>query len=404
MEDEEWKALQNSIIEGMDLSKQMSDEEIKEVIDEEILKKAKGRQLSLEEKKCLRREVFHAIRRLGILQEILADSEITEIMVNGTAPVFVEKKGKIKQLLLRFDSPDKLSQVIQQIVSEANRVVNEASPIVDARLKDGSRVNVVLAPVAINGPILTIRRFPEKAMTMDRLIEMGAINREISDFLEKQVKAGCNILVSGGTGCGKTTFLNVLSGFIPKEERVITIEDSAELMLQELPNLVRLEARNANVEGCKEITIRDLLKTSLRMRPDRIIIGEVRGKEAVDMLQSVNVGHSAMTTVHANSARDVISRLETMVLMGMELPVAAIRRQIAAGFDLMIHLGRIRDGSRRLLEIAEPIVAKNGEIEVNTLYQFKEIKTEQQGHVLGNWIKTGEITNDKKLRAAGIVK
>lgn len=404
MECEELKLLQENIIDGMDLSKQMSDEEIKEMIDREILQKSKGRQLSLEEKKRLRKEIFYDIRKLGILQELLSDPEITEIMVNGTEPVFVERRGKIEQHSLQFDSAEKLGQVIQQIVSEVNRVVNEASPIVDARLEDGSRVNVVLAPVAINGPILTIRRFPEKVITMEQLIDMGSVSREIGAFLEKQVKAGCNILVSGGTGCGKTTFLNVLSGFIPKEERVITIEDSAELMLQGLPNLVRLETRNANVEGCKEITIRDLLKTSLRMRPDRIIVGEVRGREAVDMLQSVNVGHNAMTTVHANSVRDVISRLETMVLMGMELPISAIRRQIASGFDLMIHLGRIRDGSRRLLEIAEPVLTAEGEIKMNTLYKFRELKTEKQGLVLGEWIKTGEPVNAEKIKTAGFDK
>lgn len=398
MDSEELKLLQESIITDMDLSKQMNDEEIKEEIDSKILQRTKGRQLNLEEKKHLRKEIFHAIRRLGILQDLLSDPEITEIMVNGTEPVFVERRGKIEQCSLQFDSVDKLGQVIQQIVSEVNRVVNEASPIVDARLQDGSRVNVVLAPVAINGPILTIRRFPEQAITMEQLIAMGSISREIGIFLEKRVKAGCNILVSGGTGCGKTTFLNILSEFIPKEERVITIEDSAELMLQGIPNLVRLETRNANVEGCKEITIRDLLKTSLRMRPDRIIVGEVRGKEAVDMLQSVNVGHNAMTTVHANSARDVISRLETMVLMGMELPVSAIRRQIAFGFDLMIHLGRSRDGSRRLLEIAEPVLTADGEIEMNTLYKFKESK--EKGVILGEWVKTGELINAEKLKTA----
>lgn len=394
--------LQEAIIASMDLSKEMSDEEIKEIIDGKILEAGKTHPLDLEDKKYLRREIFFAIRKLGILQELLLDPDITEIMVNGTDPVFVEKEGKLLQLSLRFDSKEKLGQVIQQIAADGNKVVNESSPIADTRLQDGSRVNVVLAPVAINGPILTIRRFPERTMTMEKLIGMGALDDKVAVFLETAVKAGYNILVSGGTGCGKTTMLNVLSGFIPSCERVISIEDSAELMLQGLPNLVRLEARNANVEGGKEITIRDLLKTSLRMRPDRIIVGEVRGKEAIDMLQSMNVGHNAMTTVHANSTKDVVSRLETMVLMGMELPVGAIRRQIASGFDLMIHLGRVRDGSRKLLEIAEPYIDNSGEIEMNSLFRFRETGLEKERSVLGEWEKTGESIHVEKLMAAGL--
>lgn len=391
-----------NVISRLDLSKSMSDEEIKEQIDAEILRKRKGMPLSLEERTQIRQDIFFAIRRFGILQELLQDSQISEIMVNGTAPVFVEKQGKLEQLTLRFESEEKLKQVIQQMVSEANRVVNDASPIVDVRLKDGSRVNVVLSPVAINGPILTIRRFPEEAITMERLISMHSISREIAGFLAEQVREGRNILVCGGTGCGKTTFLNALSGFIPKEERVITIEDSAELQLCNQPNLVRLETRNANVEGCKEITIRELLKTSLRMRPDRIIVGEVRGKEAIDMLQSVNVGHSAMTTVHANSVRDVISRLETMVLMGIELPVSAIRRQIASGFDLLIHLGRGRDGSRRLLEIANPAIGNEGKVEIKTLYRFLEEQQDSDGRVSGRWIKYEERFDDQKSDSSPI--
>lgn len=385
--------LKERIIGNLDLSKHMSDEEIRELIDGEILRQKKCLPLSPKERMQMSRDIFYAIRRFGILQELLQDSAITEIMVNGTAPVFVEKEGKLMQLPLWFETKEQLKQVIQQMVSEANRVVNEASPIVDVRLKDGSRVNVVLSPVAVNGPILTIRRFPKESITMEQLIAIHSVSEEIAVFLKKQVEAGKNILVCGGTGCGKTTFLNVLSGFIPEEERVITIEDSAELQLRNLPNLVRLETRNANVDGCKEITIRDLLKTSLRMRPDRIIVGEVRGKEAVDMLQSVNVGHSAMTTVHANSVRDVISRLETMVLMGMELPVSAIRRQIASGFDLMIHLGRLKDGSRRLLEIASPQMDKNGEITLITLYRLQGTEEQGDGRVVGKWVKENEVFN-----------
>ncbi|MBQ2936085.1 MAG: CpaF family protein [Lachnospiraceae bacterium] len=389
-------SIKEKIIRNLDLSKHMSDEEIRDLIDGEILRHRKSLLLSPKERIQLSRDIFYNIRRYGILQELLQDSQITEIMVNGTEPVFVEKKGKLIQLSIRFESQEMLKQVIQQMVSEANRVVNEAAPIVDVRLKDGSRVNVVLSPVAINGPILTIRRFPEEAITMQQLIAMNSVSKEIALFLQKQVEAGKNILVCGGTGCGKTTFLNVLSGFIPEEERVITIEDSAELQLHNKPNLVRLETRNANVEGCREITIRDLLKTSLRMRPDRIIVGEVRGKEAVDMLQSVNVGHSAMTTVHANSVRDVISRLETMVLMGMELPISAIRRQIASGFDLMIHLGRLKDGSRRLLEIASPqLTDENGEILIKSLYRLQIAEESMEGRIMGRWVKENEISDDE---------
>ena len=402
--DHELSKLQESIIARMDLSRQMSDEEIREAIDEEILQESRTRNLDLKIKTALRKEIYYAIRQLGILQDLINAPDITEIMVNGTEPVFVEKQGKIEQLDLRFESKEKLNHVIQQIAADCNRVINEASPIVDARLKDGSRVNAVLSPVALNGPILTIRRFPQKAITMEQLVEMGSINEEAAAFLEQLVKAGYNILVSGGTGSGKTTFLNILSGFIPKDQRVITIEDSAELQLQDIPNLVRLETRNANVEGCREITSRDLIKTSLRMRPDRIIVGEVRGREAVDMLQSVNVGHCGMTTVHANSVRDVISRLETMVLMGMELPLSAIKKQIVSGFDIMIHLGRVRDGSRHVMEIAEPVSAKDGEVQIHTLYRFRELGEDTGGRVRGELLKTGELNDVEKLKAAGLAK
>lgn len=397
-------AVKEKIIEKMDLSRQMTEEEIKEKIDEEILAESKTGCLEIDERRQLRQEIFDSIRRLGILQELIEDQEITEIMVNGIQPVFVEKKGRLTRLDIRFESLEKLNHVIQQIAADCNRVVNEASPIVDARLKNGSRVNVVLAPVALNGPVLTIRRFPDKPITMEKLIELGTVNKSISSFLNNMVKAGYNILVSGGTGSGKTTFLNVLSGFIPKDQRVITIEDSAELQLREIDNLVSLETRNANVEGCKEITIRDLIKTSLRMRPDRIIVGEVRGKEAVDMLQSLNVGHWGMTTLHANSVRDVISRLETMVLMGMELPMEAIRRQIVSGFDLMIHLGRLRDGSRKVLEIAEPVGISEENVKLKTLFKFQETGEAEDGKVEGNFIFMGGLEHEEKLKAAGIHK
>lgn len=375
--------LQDTILGKLDLSKQMTEDEIKELIDEQIRQESKKRYLEVSTREQLRKNIFHAIRQLGILQELIEDPEITEIMVNGTSGIFIEKEGRLKKLDICFDSGEKLKQVIWQITAGCNRVVNESSPIVDARLPDGARVNVVLDPVAINGPILTIRRFPDKPITMDKLLALGSLTEGCKEWLKVQVEEGSNILVSGGTGSGKTTFLNVLSQFIPQTERVITIEDSAELQLTGISNLVSLETRNANVEGCREITIRDLIKASLRMRPDRIIVGEVRGKEAVDMLQSVNVGHSAMTTVHANSVRDVVSRLETMVLMGMEMPISAIRRQIASGFDLMIQLGRLKDGSRRVLEIAKPIGFVEGEIHMKTIYRFESEGMNESGKITG---------------------
>lgn len=395
------RSLQEMIIGRLDLSKEMTEEEIRELIDEQIRQESKKRNLEVMAREQLRREIFHSIRQLGILQELIENPEITEIMVNGVSGIFIEKDGRLRKLEINFDSKEKLRQVIWQITAGCNRVVNESSPIVDARLPDGARVNVVLDPVAINGPILTIRRFPPKPITMGQLLSMETLTMECRDQLKELVEAGCNILVSGGTGSGKTTFLNVLSGFIPETERVITIEDSAELQIRNIPNLVSLETRNVNVEGCKEITIRDLIKASLRMRPDRIIVGEVRGKEAVDMLQSVNVGHSAMTTVHANSVRDVVSRLETMVLMGMEMPLSAIRKQIASGFGLMIHLGRLKDGSRRILEIAEPVGFAEGEVVMRTIYQFERMGISEDGKIQGELRKVGEMEHVEKFWPSG---
>lgn len=393
--------IQEEIIGRMDLTRHLGDDEMRELIDSEILREGKRRHLEIATMTGLRKDIYHAIRELGLLQDLIEDKRITEIMVNGTDPIFVERGGKLEQLKVRFDSKEKLCQVIQQIAAGCNRVINEASPIMDARLKDGSRVNAVLDPVALNGPVLTIRRFPESVLTMEDMIAVGSISKEAAVFLSKLVAAGCNILISGGTGSGKTTFLNALSAYIPCEERVITIEDSAELKLQGLPNLVRMETRCASTEGCREITIRDLIKTSLRMRPTRLIVGEVRGQEAIDMLQSVNVGHAGMTTLHANSVRDVVSRLETLVLMGMELPLPAIRRQIAAGFDIMIHLGRLRDGSRHVLEIAEPVMGSGDEIQMHSLYRYRECG-EENGRVIGELKKTGELLHDEKLLLAGI--
>ncbi len=396
------KQIRDRILSEMDYSRQLLDEEVLDQIDEEILAAGKRVQISVRDMKRLRQDLFHSIRKLDVLQDLIEDPEITEIMINGMENIFVEKKGRILSLDARFSSAEKLGDVIQQIVSACNRTANELSPIVDARLEDGSRVNVVLPPAAINGPILTIRRFPERPIQMRDLLEYCSISAEIAEFLRDLVRAGYNIFVSGGTGSGKTTFLNALSEYIPETERVITIEDNAELQIRHIPNLVRLEARNANVEGNAEITIRDLMKASLRMRPDRIVVGEVRGSEAIDMIQAMNSGHDgSMSTGHANSAKDMLRRLETMILMGMDIPSAAVRGQLASAIDLLVHLGRLRDHSRRLLEIAEVTGVENSEIIVRTLYRFYETG-EKDGRIQGGWKKEADLQNTEKLRRAGI--
>ncbi len=331
------------------------------------------------------------------------DSSVTEIMINGTEGIFIERGGRVSAYGVKFESREKLEDVIQQIAAGCNRTVNEASPIVDARLENGSRVNVVLSPVALNGPIVTIRRFPEHPIRMEELIAMGALTEEAAEFLSCLVQAKYNIFISGGTGSGKTTFLNALSAYIPKDERIITIEDNAELQIRDIPNLVRLETRNANVEGCKPITIRDLIKSSLRMRPDRIVVGEVRGSEAIDMMQCLNTGHDgSMSTGHANSCKDMLSRMETMILMGMELPLMAIRQQIASGLDIIVHLGRLRDKSRKVLEITEIGNFSGNEINTTVLYAFEEEGEDADGTVRGSLRKRGELKNSGKLTAAGI--
>ncbi|MBQ8327821.1 MAG: CpaF family protein [Lachnospiraceae bacterium] len=391
------KYLREKVMEQLDISRSMEDYEVKEVIDDCIMAMSKEQYINTWEKDRIAKEIFCSIRRLDILQELIEDSEVTEIMVNGTEGIFVERGGCNEKVKVCFQEKEKLEDVIQQIVAKSNRIVNESNPIVDARLENGSRVNVVLAPVAINGPILTIRRFPKNPIDMKRLIEIHSITKEASEFLKKLVIAGYNIFISGGTGSGKTTFLNALSDFVPRDERIITIEDSAELQIQGIDNLVRLETRNANVEGCQEITIRDLIKTSLRMRPDRIIVGEVRGAEAIDMIQALNTGHDgSLSTGHANSAKDMISRLETMILMGMNLPLEAIRRQISSGIDIIIHLGRLRDKSRKVLQIAEVIGYEDGEVVLNSLFEYGE----EEGY--GTLIKCGELTNTQKLIAKGL--
>ncbi len=397
------KQLKAELFQEIDFSREVKDEEIRELIDEKIMETGRGTYIPLAEKKRLGKELFFSIRKLDILQELIEDEEVTEIMVNGPDRVFLEKRGKLYRWENKFESREKLEDVIQQIVAKSNRVVNETSPIVDARLENGSRVNVVLAPIALNGPILTIRRFPDNPLTMKDFIKMGSITKEAADFLKHLVEAGYNIFISGGTGSGKTTFLNVLSGFIPRQERIITIEDSAELQLSDTPNLVSMETRNANVEGCQEITIRDLIKTSLRMRPDRIIVGEVRGGEALDLLQALNTGHDgSLSTGHSNSSRDMLSRLETMVLMGMELPLSAIRRQIASGVDIIVHLGRLRDHTRKVLEIVEVTGFEQGEILTAPLYEFKEEFTKKEEAVKGSLVKTGKLMHRDKLMLAGM--
>lgn len=396
--------LKEAVQERISLLREMTDEEIRELIDQVIIQKGREYGLAYEQKKTLSKELFYAIRKLDILEELTSDPSVTEIMINGIDNIFIERSGRLTQWDKTFESKEKLEDVIQQIVAKCNRTVNEASPIADARLENGARVNIVLAPVALNGPIVTIRKFPEHPIQMKDLLAFGAISEEAVNFLKDLVIAGYNIFISGGTGSGKTTFLNALSDYIPKDERIITIEDSAELQILGVPNLVRMETRNANVEGCEPISIRDLIKSSLRMRPDRIIVGEVRGGEAIDMIQALNTGHDgSLSTGHANSAKDMLSRLETMVMMAMDLPLAAIRGQIASGIDIIVHLGRLRDKSRKVLEIVEVLGYEDDEIKTSILYAFQEDGEDEQGRIKGRLVAKERLYSDAKLRAAGIV-
>lgn len=396
------EGIHGAIMRGIDFSRSVEDREVLALIDEEIIHAKREGNLSLDEMKQMRLELFNSIRRLDVLQELIEDSSVTEIMINGPDHIFIERSGKIVRTDRTFVSMEKLEDVVQQIVSACNRVVNESSPIVDARLGNGDRVNVVLPPVALNGPIVTIRRFPEKPIRMEDLLSLGSVPENIAAFLNCIVRAGYNIFISGGTGSGKTTFLNALSEFIPDGERVITIEDNAELQIRHIENLVRLEARNANVEGCRPIGIRDLIRSALRMRPDRIIVGEVRGSEAIDMIQAMNTGHDgSLSTGHANSARDMLARLETMVLMGMDLPLPAIRGQLASAIDVIIHLGRLRDRSRKLLEICEVTGMENGRITTAPLFRFHE-QDEKDGKIIGVWEQAGELASRDKLTMAGV--
>ncbi|MEE0136113.1 CpaF family protein [Blautia stercoris] len=385
--------LQNQLFEQLNSLWESDDEEILEKIDELLLQEGSNYGLSLNEKANLRKELFRSIRKLDVLQELLEDTSITEIMVNGWDKIFIEREGHLITWNKTFTSSGKLEDVIQQIVARCNRVINTLHPIVDARLENGARVNAVIPPVSVDGPILTIRQFPKEAITMKTLLEKQSITKQVLSFLLPLVKARYTILIGGGTGAGKTTFLNALSAYIPKDERIITIEDNAELQIQGIPNLVRLECRMANIEDSQEITTADLLKTALRMRPDRIIVGEVRS-EASELLQAVNVGsEGSLSTIHANSCADMVSRLETLVLVHLNMPIAAIRRQIVSGFDLFIHLGRLRDKSRKVLEISELDGLKNGEVQLNPIFCYEE----EQGLVFKNHLKHTE-----KLERAGI--
>lgn len=365
--------IKKRILAEIDMTSKMSDEELQAFIKAAAVNDIHEKNVSLKEKLEISRELFNSVRGLDILEDLLADEDITEIMINDYRHIFVEKKGKLFRYDGEFMSEEKLKDVIQNIVGKSNKRVNEATPIADTRLADGSRVNVVLEPISIKGPAVTIRKFSEKAMTVEDLIGFGTFTAEIAEFMKKMVEDRRNIFISGGTGSGKTTLLNVLSNFIPSDERVVTIEDSAELKIRSIENLVSLECRQANVEGENEITIRDLIRTSLRMRPDRIVVGEVRGKEAVDMLQAMNTGHDgSLSTGHANSAADMLTRLETMVLMGEDIPLAAIKKQIASALDVIIHLRRMPDGSRKVVEITKIGGVVNGEIELTPVFVYEE--------------------------------
>ncbi len=397
-------SVRESVIAVLPPGEQLEDDALYEVIDEQIERMTLERYIRLDEKRLIRHEVFNSLRRMDVLQDILDDEDVTEIMVNGPDHIFIEKDGRMKETGLRFEGQARLEDITQQIASSGNRIVNESHPILDARLADGSRVNIVVPPVAIEGPVITIRKFPKEAMTMQKLIEIGAVTDEVSGFLKKLVEARYNIFISGGTGAGKTTFLNILSNFIPQTERVITIEDSAELQIQNVDNLVRLEARNANVEGKNEVTIRDLVKSALRMRPDRIIVGEIRDAAAIDLLTAMNTGHDgSLSTGHANSPADMLNRMETLVLMGLDIPLAAIRQQIASGIDILVHLGRLRDKSRKVLQVDEVGEVIDGKIELYPLYEYEE-EGEEDGRVKGSLKKTkNKLKSVDKCKRAGIV-
>ena len=405
MEESRFVFLRRKLMERLEEYREVKDEEIYQTIDELILQTGLECYIRLSERNELRTELFNSVRRLDILQELLDDDSVTEIMVNGIEGIFLEREGRLKIWEKRFFSRERLEDIAQQIVGKCNRIVNDSSAIVDARLENGARVNIVMPPVALNGPVITIRRFPDRPVSMEQLIEWGTVSHEAAAFLEKLVCAGYNIFISGGTGSGKTTFLNALSSYIPKDERIITIEDNAELQIQGVKNLVRLEARGANAEGEKAVTIRDLIKSSLRMRPDRILIGEVRGSEAIDLLQALNTGHDgSLSTGHANSPEDMLARLETMVLMGLEIPLTAVRRQISSGIDVIVHLGRLRDKTRKVLQILEILgySTQTGEIATQVLYEFEEEGEDDCGVIKGSLIRRNALQRQQKLQRAGL--
>ncbi len=394
-----------SIVGGrLEMGDDINDPALISMIEDVVIEKSAGYCLTLDEKSDISRKVFNSMRRMGILQPLMDDAEITEIMVNGFKDIFIEKNGFIRRIDMSFPDEGNLEDIIQIIVSKVNRSVSEASPIVDARLEDGSRINVVLPPVAINGPILTIRKFPEAPMNMEDLVSLDFISTEAAEFLKTLVRAKYNIFICGGTGSGKTTFLNCLANCIPPEERIVTIEDSAELRLDCIQNIVRLETRNANYEGKGKITIGDLIRTSLRMRPERIIVGEVRGPEALDMLQAMNTGHDgSMSTGHSNSAADILSRLETMVISAAPLPLQAVRQYISSAVEVIVFISRMRDRSRKIIEITEVAGLKEGTIELNPLYVYRESGDTGVAGVNGTLAGTGcALTRVKKLQMAGL--
>lgn len=398
------KEVRNYVTENLPLSK-MSDEDLEDKVEEIVTEKLRNRYCPVEQKVSIVKQVYSSIRGFGLLDSIISDDSITEVMINGADNIFIEKNGKLQKLDKQFESQRRLEDIIQRIVGLAGREVNQANPIVDTRLPDGSRVNVVLPPIALCGPTMTIRKFSKTPMTIERLIQYGSLTQEIADKLELLVRAKYNIFICGGTGSGKTTFLNALSNYIPKDERVITIKDSAELQITGVENLVSLETRNANASGAGQITIRDLIKSSLRMRPERIVVGEVRGGEALDMLQAMNTGHDgSLSTGHANSTRDMLSRLETMVLQGAAgLPLEAIRQQIASAVDIIIHLSRLRDHSRKTMEITEVVGYENGQIILNPLYVFEEDEKSTLEKVHGSLKRTkNPMVHTFKLQLTGI--
>ncbi len=399
-----YKALVKQVRYEVGMFDEMTDQEVESLIEDVLNRTCQQSYISVSKRVQYKRRIFNALRRLDILQPLVDDQSITEIMINGDQEIFIEREGEVSQLDYSFDSVDQLENVIQMIVSKVNRVVNEQSPICDARLEDGSRINVVLPPVALKGPTLTIRKFPEKPIRMVELIQYESITREVADFLELLVEAKYNIFICGGTGSGKTTFLNVLSNAIPSDERIITIEDSAELQIKSVKNLVALETRNANIEGEGAIGIRDLIKSSLRMRPDRIVVGEVRGSEALDMLQAMNTGHDgSLSTGHSNSTKDMLSRLETMVLTGSAMPIEAIRQQIVSAIDVIVHLGRLRDKSRKVLEVVEVIGLTPEGIQLNPIYKFVENNLSTDTLVKGSFDKIGDgLVNLEKIRLANL--